>query len=338
MKYEVIIPVYNGEDVIASCLESITSQEGAVLGQDYSVLVVDDGSSDATTRIASRFPVRVISLGENRGRIVARLTGAREATAERLFFMDSRVQVPKNLIAGLARFDSHPAVQGVDEASGKTDKSPFGRVFYLVRRKVYGKENFPVQKNDMIITRRNFKRAPKGTTILLIDRKLFLDLTPEKTGKDVNDDTRLFQKLVFEKGIEILRTTKMRFRYNPQRSLGQSLKWLYERGVRFADFYFTPGGYLHTHFKLVAAALAVSILLAMLLLFLAPQNLPIVFWPVLACHLGLCVYLSEELLDFPILLVTLPAILFVFGAGVLRYWIKKAIDSLSRQRGAAEPR
>jgi len=130
----------------------------------------------------------------------------------------------------------------------------------------------------------------------------------------------------------------MCFRYNPQRSLGQSLKWLYERGVRFADFYFTPGGYLHRHFKLVAAALTLLLPLAGFLFFICPQNLPIVFWPVLACHLGLCVYLSEELLDFPILLVTLPAILFVFGAGVIRYWLKRAMDSLSRQRGAAEPR
>lgn len=338
MKYEVVIPVYNGEEVLESCLASITGQEGAVPGKDYSVLVVDDGSTDATARIASRFPVRIIRLAENSGRVVARLTGARNAVAERLFFMDSRVQVPKDHIAGLYRFDSHPAVLGVEEPSPNADRSIFNRVFYLIRRKYYGKQNFPYQKDDLTITKRNFKRTSKGTTILLIDRQLFLDLTPEKTGKEVNDDTRLFHKLVFEKNIEILRTPKMRFRYDPKRKPGQCLKWLFERGVRFADFYFAPGGYLHGYFKLCAAALASFAVLAGILFLFHPQALSLVFGFALACLLGLSACLAEKPVDFPILLVALPAVLATFGAGVLRFWVKYAGDSLLKRNTAGVPR
>ena len=328
MKYEVIVPVYNGEEVIEACLESLTRQEHAVIGKDYSVLVIDDGSTDRTVEIAGRFPVKIISLGENHGRIIARMTGAKNARADRLLFVDSRVTIGPGLIASLSQFDSNPAVIGVDEAP-KSRGSIFERIFFLIRRKYYGKQNYPFQEKDLLITTENFKRSPKGTTILLMDRDLFLRLIPERTGKDVNDDTLLFHNLVFREGIGLLRSPKLKIEYDPTRRFFPLLKWLYERGIRFADFYFPKGGYFHKHF-LIFLSLAAAFFTA---IFLLPAHLSLVaLWVLWVLYLFLCVWLSETVLDFPILFFGLPVILFSFGAGVLKFCIKSLLPDRSGQR------
>jgi glycosyltransferase involved in cell wall biosynthesis len=329
LKYEVIVPVYNGEDVLDACLESITTQENAVVGRDYSVLVIDDGSTDRTVEIAKRFPVEIISLGENRGRMVARMTGARNARADRLLFVDSRVTVAPGLIASLSNFDLNPAVIGVVESPRNGRKSVFERIFYLIRRKFYGPRNYPFQKEELVITADNFKRSPKGTTTLLIDRDLFLKLIPERIGKDVNDDTLLFHNLVFRERIGLLRSPGIRIEYDASRQFFPFLKWLYERGIRFADFYFAKGGYFHNHF-LILLGLALGLFAAV---FLLPAHLwLILLWVLWGFYLFSCVWLSETILDFPILFLGLPVILFVFGAGAIRFRIKSLLSIRSAKK------
>ncbi len=44
----VVIPVYNVEDYLAECLDSVVAQDFA----DFEVVIVDDGSSDGTAGIA----------------------------------------------------------------------------------------------------------------------------------------------------------------------------------------------------------------------------------------------------------------------------------------------
>ncbi len=328
MKYEVIVPVYNGEEVIEACLESVTTQENAVIGKDYSVLVIDDGSTDRTVEIAGRFPVRIISLGENRGRTAARLTGAQNAGAKRLLFIDSRVRIPSNCITSLAQFDSWPVVIGAVKTK-QNSQSILERILFLIRRKYYGGTNYPVQEKDLIITTANFKRAPKGTTFLLIDADLFISFSPQRSGKDVSDDTILFHNLVFEEKLTLLRSSKVQLEYNPTRRFFPFLKWLYERGLKFADYYLTRDGFFQTHFRLFLV-MALAFLTA---IFLLPSHLLLILlWVLWVLYLFLCVWLSETILDFPVLFFGLPVILLVFGAGVLRGWIKSFLPERSNQR------
>jgi hypothetical protein len=232
--------------------------------------------------------------------------------------VDSRVTIARGLIASLSQFDSDPAVIGVD-GPPKSRRPIFDWIFFLIRRKYYGPQNYPFLEKDLLITAKNFKRSPKGTTILLIDRDLFLRIIPERTGKDVNDDTLLFYNLVFREGIGLLRARKIKIEYNPSRRFFPFLKWLYERGIRFADFYFSEGGQFHKHF-LILLGLALAFFSAIVLL---PSHLSLVaLWVLWGLYLFLCVWLSETILDFPILIFGLPVILFSFGTGVLRFWIK----------------
>ncbi len=52
----VILPVYNGERTLGQCLTALEKQ--TIPRSQYEVIVVDDGSTDATCAVAAGFPVR----------------------------------------------------------------------------------------------------------------------------------------------------------------------------------------------------------------------------------------------------------------------------------------
>ncbi len=324
MKYTVVIPVYNSEETIGECLKSLIGQKGATNGLDYSILVVDDGSTDSTPEIAKSFPVKVVTLDKNRGRIMARLYGATNAEAQRLLFVDSRVTLPEDTLAKLDQFDGLPAVIGETNPYGTKYESLIHTVLYLIRRRYYGKDFFPIT-GDMLINEQNFKRAPKGTAVLLIDRDLFVKLTPERTGKDVNDDTLLFHNLVYDQKISLLRSARLFFRYSQRTDPGQFSSWLFYRGVRFCDFYLRPGGYFHIHFLLLALVFA-----ALLSLIFMPWGLFLLSALAMAADAVIALYLSEERKDFKRVFFGLPPIVSIFGAGIAAFWAKKLLGALMR--------
>jgi glycosyltransferase involved in cell wall biosynthesis len=82
----VIIAVLNGEKFIASAIQSVLSQ---ITGdRRVEIVVVDDGSSDRTAEIASRFEHVTVISTPNRGQSEARNTGIASATGDYLVFLD----------------------------------------------------------------------------------------------------------------------------------------------------------------------------------------------------------------------------------------------------------
>ena len=79
-----VIPVYNGAKYLASCIEQIIAQSYKKLD----IIVVDDGSTDATARIAQKYPVHLIQHERNRGLSAARNTGINAAEGDYIHFMD----------------------------------------------------------------------------------------------------------------------------------------------------------------------------------------------------------------------------------------------------------
>jgi len=87
--YSIIIPVYNGAEHLEACLTALVNQD---YPRDlYEILVVNDGSTDGSPEIAARFPVRLVHLPSNQGRIAARNAGAEAAAQDTLVFNDVRV-------------------------------------------------------------------------------------------------------------------------------------------------------------------------------------------------------------------------------------------------------
>ena len=82
-KISVVVCSYNGSKTIEQCLQAAMNLEY----DDYEVIVVDDGSTDSTAEIASRYPVRLIRT-PNRGLSAARNRGLLEATGEIIAYID----------------------------------------------------------------------------------------------------------------------------------------------------------------------------------------------------------------------------------------------------------
>lgn len=89
MKISVVIPVYNKESYVRQCLLQALSQDY----DDYEVIAVDDGSSDASGAIcdemANEYPRLRVIHKENGGVTAARRTGVEEAQGQYIMFCDS---------------------------------------------------------------------------------------------------------------------------------------------------------------------------------------------------------------------------------------------------------
>jgi glycosyltransferase involved in cell wall biosynthesis len=86
--FTVIIPLYNKQDYIINCLESIFTQSF----QDFEILVVDDCSTDSSLRLVkewSKKPVSIIQHAVNEGLASTRNTGIQNATTEYVTFLDA---------------------------------------------------------------------------------------------------------------------------------------------------------------------------------------------------------------------------------------------------------
>ncbi|MBS9523186.1 glycosyltransferase family 2 protein [Litoribacter ruber] len=91
MILSIVLPTYNVENYLGSCLNSILNQ--GINPSLYEVLVINDGSTDNSGKIAERFSkihnnVKVINQ-PNKGLSGARNTGLRNAIGKYVWFIDS---------------------------------------------------------------------------------------------------------------------------------------------------------------------------------------------------------------------------------------------------------
>ena len=94
----VIIPVYNAEQYLAECIDSLLAAEGI---QDAEIILVDDGSSDGSGRIADEYAsandnITVIHK-QNGGSSEARNFGLEHASGKYVFFCDADDTVKPDL-------------------------------------------------------------------------------------------------------------------------------------------------------------------------------------------------------------------------------------------------
>lgn len=107
-KISIIIPVYNVEDYVEDCLQSVLNQTM----DDYEVICIDDGSTDDSVKIikdySSRFRHFVLCEHKvNKGLSAARNTGIENSSGEYLFFLDSDDFIEPDTLEVLAeRMDS----------------------------------------------------------------------------------------------------------------------------------------------------------------------------------------------------------------------------------------
>ena len=108
MKLSSVIPAYNVEKYIEHCIYSCCEQKSLVLGQDYEIVIVNDGSTDQTPQIIGRLKKEIPELKivnqENRGLSGARNSGAKVARGDFVWFVDGDDTIAKNSLSNLCEF------------------------------------------------------------------------------------------------------------------------------------------------------------------------------------------------------------------------------------------
>ncbi|MDE6751971.1 MAG: glycosyltransferase, partial [Eubacterium sp.] len=93
----VIVPIYNVEEYLAECLDSIVCQTK----QDFEVIMVDDGSTDSSGEIAKsyaeKYPNFHYLYKENNGLGCARNYGVAHSDSKYIIFMDSDDKISEDL-------------------------------------------------------------------------------------------------------------------------------------------------------------------------------------------------------------------------------------------------
>ena len=141
----VVLPCYNEADRLPGTLQALLAHLSAAPGE-VEVLVVDDGSVDATVEVADAVAavdgrVRVLSCHPNRGKGFAVRTGMLAAEGERVVFTDADGSYsPSDLDRIVAALDGAPVAIGsrAGGTGGPVARRAASRVFNLAIRGALG--------------------------------------------------------------------------------------------------------------------------------------------------------------------------------------------------------
>lgn len=165
MKISVVIPVYNGAATLDACLRSLQHQ---TLAHDlYEVIVVDDGSTDDSARIAQIARVRLVSQ-RNAGAPAARNAGIGAARGEWVAFTDSDCVCARTWLSSLlsAAERSSGALGAAGKTVGYQSQTPAARFVDLMGGldpiRSLAHPRFPFAPTSNVLYRREYLQAVQG--------------------------------------------------------------------------------------------------------------------------------------------------------------------------------
>lgn len=187
MKVSIVVPVYNEQRVIGSCLKSLWRQDY----QDLEVIVVDDGSKDRTLekvqdirdkiqegqkggRQGKNLAVRVFKK-THQGPGAARNLGARYAKGEILVFVDADMKFARDFISKLVA----PILAGKAIGTFSCEEYLLNRDRSLARcwNLNLGSQTIKMEPRDFGVAKSHFYQAGKSLLEKLEGRRVEIDFT-----------------------------------------------------------------------------------------------------------------------------------------------------------------
>ena len=167
-KISVILPVHNRADVLPRAIQSVLDQEL----RDFELIVIDDGSTDASVEVAESFGdarIRLIRLDRNRGGNVARNEGIRAAGGPLIAFLDSDDRyLPDKLAWTVAEFERRPTLELLVDSFIKVQR-PGSRKAEVIRR------NSVIDDRDEFRTALFTRRLWKATPAITVRRQIAIE-------------------------------------------------------------------------------------------------------------------------------------------------------------------
>ncbi|MCK5177967.1 MAG: glycosyltransferase family 2 protein, partial [Candidatus Omnitrophica bacterium] len=109
----VIMPVYNTKTYLGTALDSVLKQSWV----DFEIIIVDDGSTDNTKKLANDFNderIRYVRHEQNKGEAASRNTGIKLAKGDYIASQDSDDEwLPGKLARQVEVFENSPPEVGV---------------------------------------------------------------------------------------------------------------------------------------------------------------------------------------------------------------------------------
>ncbi len=106
--FSVVIPTFNRAHLVTRAVESVLTQKFT----DYECIVVDDGSTDDTSRVLSPYTNKIKYIYISHGGVsTARNRGIQQAQGEWIAFLDSDdMWLPEKLAAHYEYIQAHPNI------------------------------------------------------------------------------------------------------------------------------------------------------------------------------------------------------------------------------------
>jgi GT2 family glycosyltransferase len=230
MKLSVVIPVRNRPDQIRRCLAGVLG--GAFPADRFEVLVVDNGSTDSTARVAEEAGARVLSEpAPNRCR--ARNLGAREARGRWVAFLDSDCVPDPDWLEMLARaIDKVAPEEPVALLAGlvrpAAPQTPVEA--YIARRRWIDQEKF-------LSPGRRFSPPFAATANLAVRRDVWLELGGLDPELAVAGEDADFCWRAARAGWRILYVPEAAVTHHHRATLGGLWRQAYHYGIGQADLF-----------------------------------------------------------------------------------------------------
>lgn len=248
-QFTVIIPTWNMGRYLPSLLHSILDSPFA--DQIEEVLFVCEKSTDGSEEVISKLAhhqgdkiprVSVIQPEQRRGLFMARYLGAAAARTDKIFFIDSRIILPK--LSGSAlpeltkKYDAMCANVDIDE------KKNLFCLYWQRSHETIFKRTYLANKGINKVTSENYDQYRIGGTCFYCSRNIFVELSEKYLRSPlISDDTYLLRDLVAREPIFV--HPAFRINWEPRDTWKSFLKHLYVRGPGFAEYHiFEQRGWL----------------------------------------------------------------------------------------------
>lgn len=137
LRYSIVVPVYNEEEVIRECWQRLSKVMGKT-GEEYEIIFINDGSRDRTLELAEEIcredsAVRVINFSRNFGHQIAVTAGMEYSKGQAVVIIDADLQDPPEVILSMIE----KWKQGYDVVYGKRSERKGETFFKRLTAKFY---------------------------------------------------------------------------------------------------------------------------------------------------------------------------------------------------------